>query len=926
MPLEPTAENTRTASPGQSPDAAGTGQFVAGMVIGPYQLLQLIGEGGMGQVWAAEQLEPVRRRVAIKLIKLGMDTREVVTRFESERRALALMDHPAIAKVFDAGSTPEGRPYFVMEYVAGLPITTYCDRHKLNCRQRMELLVQVCEGVQHAHQKGIIHRDLKPSNILITEVDGKPRPRIIDFGVAKAMSEGVDAETMFTQVGAVIGTLGYMSPEQAGSAGTDVDTRSDVYSLGVVLYELLVGALPVDLKNLTYYEVLRCLREQDAPPPSSRLRALTGDSDRTAQSRGADLAARTRELRGDADAIALKALEKDRKLRYSTPSELAADIDNYLCNEPVTAHAPSFGYLARKYVRRHRVAVLAAVAGILLLVGFALVQTIQLRNTRRQRDRADRITAFMTDMFKVSDPNEARGNTITVREILDKSSNEIESGLGEDASVRSQLMQVMASTYSGLGLYGRAHRLEEQVLQSRQREFGPKDPRTLESMTKMGSILSREGRDVEAENFLRNTIDTQTSVLGPDNVLTLQSQEELAVLLEHQAHYVEAEKLERTVIAAKVRKLGSEDPQTLASRNTLASVLGGESRFDEAERESREVLAIERRTLGTAHPYTLVTMHNLANMLADEGRYEEAEPLYRESLRIERRVLGSEHPDTASTMTSLANTIRFRPGRQAEAEALYRQALAIESRAVGPDHSYTTNAKEGLANNLSSEHQYGEAEQLLREVLSTRQRTVGPNNTDTLLTQYNLAELEFKQHQFDQAEAMIRQTLRTQAHVLDANDPDTLASKTLLARILLEENKPREAEEWARQAFDAQLQTLGPQHSDTQDSLFYLAEALGNLGRYPEAKALYVDDAGKITRLPKGDASATWYSLAKVAADTGHKGDAFEALNQAIQGGYADAERLRTDSDLKALRSDPRFAQTITLAQKQADAAKQQSP
>jgi serine/threonine protein kinase len=376
--------------------------------IGPYTLLEVIGQGGMGEVWLAEQRQPVRRRVAIKLIKVGMDTKEVVARFESERQALALMDHPAIAKVFDAGSTPEGRPYFVMEYVPGLPITEYCDKHKLTIRQRLELFIRVCDGVQHAHQKAIIHRDLKPSNILVSEVDGKPSPRIIDFGVAKAIAQKLTDRTMYTRIGTLIGTVGYMSPEQANSDGEDIDTRTDMYSLGAVLYELLAASLPLDLEKLAYDEILRRLREEDAPRPSTKLRTLGEFSGIAATNRGTDSSTLYRQLRGDPDSIALKALEKNRARRYGSASELAGDIAHYLRNEPVTAHPPSSAYRARKYLRRHRVGATVAVALVLVLVAFAIVQAVELQHVARkrdratrERDRADRISQFMTGMFRL---------------------------------------------------------------------------------------------------------------------------------------------------------------------------------------------------------------------------------------------------------------------------------------------------------------------------------------------------------------------------------------------------------------------------------------------------------------------------------------------------------------------------------------------
>jgi len=360
----------------------------AGTVIDRYHLLQKVGEGGMGEIWLAEQKEPVRRRVALKLVKAGMNTREVIARFESERQALALMDHPAIAKVFDAGSTPQGAPYFVMEYVAGVPITTYCDNHRLNTRDRIELFMHVCEGVQHAHQKAIIHRDLKPSNILVTEVDGRAAPKIIDFGVAKALSQRLTADTVFTRVGELVGTPEYMSPEQALSSGEDIDTRTDVYSLGIIFYELLAGVPPIDLRKIAFDEFLRRLREEEPLKPSTKIRTQDpAASVELARKRHTEPLTLTRQIRGDLDSIALKALEKDRSRRYGSPSDFAADIARYLKSEAVLATPPSAAYRARKFVRRHRAAVVTACVFALVLITAATVSISQsIRATKQARE------------------------------------------------------------------------------------------------------------------------------------------------------------------------------------------------------------------------------------------------------------------------------------------------------------------------------------------------------------------------------------------------------------------------------------------------------------------------------------------------------------------------------------------------------------
>jgi len=879
--------------------------------IGPYRLVRELGVGGMGQVWLAEQTEPVCRQVAIKLIRAGLYDKRVLQRFVSERQSLALMNHPAIAKIFDAGATPDGQPYLVMEYVDGLPITEYCDRHTLAIVDRLKLFQRVCEGVQHAHQKAVIHRDLKPSNILVTEIDGSPMPQIIDFGVAKGIFPTRNAPTLFTQMGTLVGTVGYMSPEQSQLDAGDVDTRTDVYSLGVVLYELLVGALPFDPATLRSYASLNRSRDLEAPKPSTRLRMSADMSAHVAHHRGTEVGPLMHHLRGDLDAIVLKALETDRQRRYATPAELAADIGNYLRNEPVSAHAPSAGYRARKYLRRHWAAASVAAGGLTLLFIFAIAQTIQLRNTRLERDRADQITNFMTQIFKVVDPSEARGNTVTAREILDKSSQQIETGVGLDAGVQSDLLQVMANTYTNLGLYARAHSLAQTALDSRRRLLGPENPKTLESLQQMGDILFLEGHSAEAEDALRRTLELQVRVLGPDDVHTLETQNTLVSILVSKGRFAEAERLGRETVAAETRTLGPRNVLTLVTSRLLGAALMRQSRFDEAERLFRQTVSVQREVLGPDHPDTLKTESSLGGMLLEQGRHAEAEVVYREVLAARRRILGDEHPVTADTMATLAMDLSPDPSRHAEAEVLFRKALAIEMPKVGPESRFTTRAEEGLANLLDADHRYAEAESLQREVLRVRLKVLGPDNSDTLLTQTNLGDVLFNEGHVEQAERLYRSTLEHQMRVLDADDVDLANSKSNLADVLLAEHRAADAEPLARQAFEGLGRLVGPQHRLSVSALYNYARALALQGRYAEATALYSGTIDKIMHLPNGNASRVWYDFARLAALSGHIDDAFDRLEHAAALGYHDVDSVRHDVELKMLRGDARFATLI---------------
>jgi len=756
----------------------------------------------MGQVWLAEQTAPVRRQVVVKLIKAGMYDNALLQRFRAERQSLAIMDHPCIAKILDAGATQTGQPYFVMEYVPGPSITKYCDEKKLPIRNRLELFIKVCEGVQHAHQKAIIHRDLKPANILITEVDGKPMPRVIDFGIARATSPLVDAG--FTQTGGFVGTPGYMSPEQTDPRIADVDTRTDVYSLGAILYVLLAGSLPFDPKEWQEQpldEMLRHLREDDPPRPSTKVSTGQEEVTATAEARATDVKHLVGLLRGDLDWITMKALEKDRVRRYGTPSELAADVNRYLCNEPVIARPPSTSYRLHKYVRRHRIGVAVAAGVAVLLVSFAAIQAVQLRRITLERDRATRVTDFMTRMFKVSDPSESRGNAITAREILDKSSMDINASLAKDPELQAQMLHVMGDVYDNLGLYPRAQLLQRQSMEIRQRVLGPEHPDTLNSMSDLALVLDHEGHYAEAEKLEREALAISRRVLGPEHRDTLKSMDHVASVMIEEAHYAEGEKLERETLDIRRRVLGSEDPDTLGSLHNLAEVLRREGHYAEAETLERETLNIYRHVLGPEHPDTLNSKSSLAIVLSEEGHGTEAEKLFLETLDTRRRVLGPEHTGTLASMNNLAVFLDHE-GRYAEAEKLDQEILDIRRRVLGPEHPDTLSSMSNLGVVLDHESHYAEAEKLYRETLDIQRRVLGPEHTDTLKSMSNLGVVMVEEGHYTEAEKLFRETLNIQRRVLGSEHPDTATSSYDLGCIVAHRGGRDEALSLLREAVD----------------------------------------------------------------------------------------------------------------------------
>ncbi len=846
-----------------------------GSKIGRYKLLEQIGEGGFGVVFMAEQEQPVRRRVALKVIKLGMDTKQVVARFEAERQALAMMDHPNIAKVLDGGSTDSGRPYFVMELVKGIPITEYCDQQELSTRDRLGLFVEVCKAVQHAHQRGIIHRDIKPSNVLLTLHDDKAIPKVIDFGIAKATQAQLTDKTLFTEFRQLIGTPAYMSPEQAQMTGLDVDTRSDIYSLGVLLYELLTGSTPFDSRQLSsggLDEMRRIIREVEPPPPSSRLSTLGADRlGIVAHQRHCDPQRLGRLVQGDLDWIVMRCLEKDRARRYDTAVGLAEDIQRHLSDEPVQARPPTLAYRARKFVRRHKVGVLAAsaiAAAILLGLTLATIGFIHARRqsqiARKEAARSRQTAQFLTDMLQGVGPSVARGrDTTMLREIVDKTAERVDKDLKDQPEVQIGLRLTLADTYSALAMYKQMEEMARGTLRLARAHGGEENLAVADALGQLGRALMFLRAIDEAEPVTRQAIAMQRKLRGIGSVQEADSLVNLGDVLRHQNNLHpgdqnkldEAEAALRAGLEIRRSRLGNESTEVAWALRALTILFRERQKLGEAEAADREALAIHQKIYGDEHPYTADNFTSLGATLSSQNRLDEAESLYRKGLGIMKRDegKGTWGGHQASAHAAFAGILESK-GELVEAESEYRQALDIARRTMGEDHLDLPRYIADLAHFLRRNGTLAEARPLAEEAVAICQHESGRVGRWVQDRAFDaLRDVLTDLGDTAAVEALDYELLQSLRAALPADDPSLLRAQFNLASILRQNGKLDEASQTCLQAAQQchevlpQFERLTTDRSRHQDcwgfAITYeqIAQLLNKLGHREEAEGAYRD-------------------------------------------------------------------------------------
>lgn len=776
--------------------------------IGPYAVRSILGQGGMGAVFLGEQKEPVERLVAIKLIHASLTGPAALHRFTAERQAMARLSHPAIAQIFEAGTTDDGFPYFVMEHVPGESLTDYCDRRSSSFEQRLELFFDICQGVEHAHRKGILHRDLKPTNVLVAEIDGKATPKIIDFGIAKALDRPLTELTL--QTAGAIGTPSYMSPEALD--GSDVDTRADVYALGILLFELLVGQKPFDLKGLGLAQVFQRIKQQETPRPSQRYRTLPLlNQDAIAEQRKQNRKQLQQSLEGDLDWIIGKATAHERDRRYGSATELALDIRRHLDNQPVAAGPPTSSYRLAKFVRRNRGIVAAGSLAILALIAGTVGTTVgmlraqqeaarasqEAENTRQALLDTEEVTDFLVQLFEVSDPKEAGGENLSARQLLDRGAERVDEQLAAQPLRRARLMHTIGTIYHQLQVQQEAKTLVQTALELRQQELPSDHSEVAESLYRL-AVIERDLAQYEAaEAAARGALEIRRKTLGKEHPKVGESLRELAVVLYLSGEFDEAETLIRRSLEIAETQLGPDVPAVADALETWGNLLKDQGRCSDAIALFERSLQIRQLKLGPLDPKLSYALNNLGSCYGEAQQFDKARPLFEQALKIQEKVLGPQAAPVAMARTNLSIIYR-ELGELDLAEAALARARDDLSAALGADHPLVANCMAELGVLLWQQGRLTEAEIFLQDALGIWRVKPGPEHPWTAWAHWGLANVLRDDGRLDASEQHYMRSLEVRAKVLPAGHPEVRDSLVDYGKMLHLAGRSEEAEAMER--------------------------------------------------------------------------------------------------------------------------------
>jgi serine/threonine-protein kinase len=846
-----------------------------GTLVGPYRLVRELGHGGMGEVYLAERADGhFQQRVALKLIKRGLDSEEILGRFLAERQVLARLNHPHIARLLDGGVTAEGQPWFAMEYVEGVPLHRYCDDGRLDLEQRLAVFGKVCEAVQYAHRGLVVHRDLKPSNILVTATG---EIKLLDFGIAKALTAEAE-DVAVTRPEQRMMTPAYAAPEQL--RGEPVTTATDVYALGAILYLLLTGQPAHQLAGCSRSERERIILEIEPEPPSIVVQ-------------GTDRAALRRRLAGDLDSIVLQALRKDPARRYPSVEALLDDLERRRTGLPVRARPGSVGYRTRKFIARHRLA-MGSGALVFLALAAGLGGTLwQARATALEAAKARAVRDFVVGLFRVSQPEESRGREITARELLARGARRVDSELARQPELQGELLDVLGVIHRDLGLYAEADTLLRRSIElSRGRRGGsdreeagrltewarvlaargeyaraesllvdararllsrhPADSAAAATLSALGALRRQQGRFAEAEALYHEALEIDRGARGGGPLRVAEDLDQLGLVLEEAGLLTAADTAYQQALALRRERLDADHPRTIESLHHLGALRGKQGEYADAERIQREVLERRRRVYPAGHPEIAYALQSLAGTLQIQGGYAEAEQLNLEALAILRQRLGPEHPETVELERNLA-TLLYEKGDLRQAESRFRAVWATWQRSLGSEHPTTLGAANDLAAVLKYQQRYGEAEPIYRETLASRRRLLGDAHPDVGESWGNLAELLYDAGRLPEAERAYRQTLAIYTASLPAGHVFISGSLLGLGAVLTDRGRPSEGEPLLREALRLRLDKFGPADRRTAKAQRALGMCLASLGRRQEAERLLLDSHRTL-------ASATnWY-------------------------------------------------------------------